>query len=188
LAESDYIKTATVASSERGGDPAAPEQTYRHVTGRRGLSGQSIHLGDEFMLCVNSGMFQETYRRFYYRDIQAVLIRRNAAGGATGLALILLALSVIMIAFTLGSMVWVVIGALSVVALIASLSGQGRCVCYIQTPVSIQRLAVTNFRSAKRLLAELSPRIEAVQGPSTPADLHRIMNATPATSEEAASP
>jgi len=154
-------------------------KTIKHFSGRRWLSGQSLHLADDYLLAVNSGMFQETYRRFYYRDIQAVIIRRT--GDATGMIVMMIIMLVasLLVLFSVDNetasavMVVFVVGLfLNLVRLVA---GLGSCVCYIQTPVSIQRLSITNVRTARRLLSELAPRIEAVQGPLSQEDLRRLL-------------
>jgi len=154
-------------------------KTIEHFSGRRWLSGQSLHLADDYLLAVNSGMFQESYRRFYYRDIQAVIVRRT--GDATGMIvmmIVMLAVSLLVL-FNLDNETASTIMVVFVVGLFLNLlrlvAGLGSCVCYIQTPVSIQRLSITNVRTARRLLSELAPRIEAVQGPSSQEDLRRLL-------------
>ena len=175
--ESTYVRTlAPPADPDRAGTgPDRPTAgTCRRIAGRRGFSGQSLYATDDFLLCVNGGVFQETYRRFYYRDIQAILLRK------TGKRSIMIVLSIIAMvaaavlsmdafmyarAYTLSPAVilWLTVALLSAASLVWNIASRGQCVCYIQTPVSIQRLPVTCVRAAQRLMAELSTRIEAAQ-------------------------
>lgn len=173
--ESTYVRTVKPSDQPPRpadtGQPRPEEVACRRLAGRRWFSGQSLYATDEFLLCVNGGVFQETYRRFYYRDIQAILLRRSGSNsGLIVLSTILLVLSAVAAANSLMSpaplsvpIFWLTVAALSAVGLTWSLVSQGQCVCYIQTPVSIQRLPVTNVRAAKRLMSELSPHIEAAQ-------------------------
>ena len=67
--------------------------SYRKLPGRRRgfLFGSSVWLADDHLLLVKSARFREEYRRFYFRDIQAIvtadamrfhLSTRSAAIGA----------------------------------------------------------------------------------------------------------
>ncbi|MCL2701860.1 MAG: hypothetical protein FWE88_09255 [Phycisphaerae bacterium] len=179
MAESAYVRSYAPPPPDGPAprDPQGDAGNYQHVVGRRWFAGQSVYLADEYLLCVNGGTFQETYRRFYYRDIQAILLRRTGGTVVESLLLILVLVLAFILAASVPDSIWLWLAAIMpvVMILVWTLLSEGRCVCYIQTPVSIQRLPVTTFRAAKKLLAELSPRIEAVQGPSSPADLQRIL-------------
>src|SRR5207247_848529 len=67
----------------------ATEKEYHRLPGtgrrRQGFVSASairsrIWLGKAHLLCVDSMVFSEDYKRFYFRDIQAVVIRRTSRG------------------------------------------------------------------------------------------------------------
>ena len=57
---------------------AAEKLKYKRLTGRkRGiLHGASLWLGEDHLLAVNGWRFGEEYKRYYYRDIQAIVITK----------------------------------------------------------------------------------------------------------------
>src|SRR6185369_4389908 len=56
--------------------PEAPAERYRKLPGhRRGiLRGASLWLGSDHVLSVKSLRFREEYKRFHFRDVQAIVI------------------------------------------------------------------------------------------------------------------
>ena len=78
----------------------APPPVYRKLTGlHRGLGSLTqLWMGGDHLLHVMSTGYTETYRRFYLRDIQMMLIVHTARRtylAATGLALLLLVLAIV---------------------------------------------------------------------------------------------
>ena len=63
-----------------------PEIHYQRLTYSRGRSAfavavqsrASLWLGPDHLLCVDTNGYSETYKRFYFRDIQAITIRESA--------------------------------------------------------------------------------------------------------------
>src|SRR3990172_8730879 len=57
---------------------------YKRLPGRRRASfafvRNSLWLGEDHLLHVMNRGYTEEYKRFYYRDIQAVLVRQTGAG------------------------------------------------------------------------------------------------------------
>ena len=59
-----------------------PEKEYQRLTRARSrsafgvvsMSRSSLWLGKDHLLCVDSSGYTETYKRFYFRDIQAVTL------------------------------------------------------------------------------------------------------------------
>ena len=58
---------------------APVEEKYRRLPGRRRgvISGASLWMGSDHILLVKSAWFREEYKRFYLRDIQAIVVARG---------------------------------------------------------------------------------------------------------------
>jgi hypothetical protein len=144
-----------------------------------------LWLGPDHLLQVTSTTINERYRRFYLRDIEALLIRRtkvrlilniilgSGAGvsGALGGMLWWLAATVEFDPAAVALRVFGTIGAATggvflLLLFVNTLLG-ATCACFIQTPGGLDRLAApARIRSARKLLQRLSPIIEAAQSGS----------------------
>ena len=149
------------------------ERRYRRLPGRpfSAVSRDSLWLAEDHLLSVQSNRFSETYRRYYFRDIQAVTIQRMApispwtyTAGAIAAAFLAPGL---LLEFQ-RAFFWISGGLFLVITL--ALIGLGpTCACYIQTAVSRDRLGSLRWiRTAERALSILQPAIEQVQGAMTP--------------------
>lgn len=145
---------------------------YRKLPGRRRgfLFGSSVWLGPDHLLLVKSSRFREEYRRFYFRDIQAIVsaeaVRLHIS---TRSALIGLAwLSVLTAANASGRepIQWVAwIGAALLVFAWMYCSVWGGCRCRIYTAVSSEELTSVYRRwTARRFVAAVEPHLTQVQG------------------------
>ena len=181
---------------------------YKRLPGRlRGIvHTASLWLGDDHLLAVSGWRFTENYKRFYYRDIQAVVITR-APRFVVPLPWAVAVLGLVITAFiaSAGAIPWLVQGCESLLAvfglylLIVNLAWS--CRCRIQTAVSCQELpSLCRMGAARKALAIIERRIGEVQGtlvegwmaslpgsfaPSSAASLE---SAPSPTSTEAASP
>src|SRR5436305_13755595 len=62
-----------------------PEKEYQRLTRARPRSrfavvssgNSSLWLGKDHLLCIDTNGYTETYKRFYFRDIQALVIRKT---------------------------------------------------------------------------------------------------------------
>lgn len=149
--------------------------SYRRLPGKkRGFYSQSsLWLGADHLLAVDSTGFSENYRRFYFKDIQAVITRKSARGKIwnviwvvlTGLA----ALLVLMIAkkpYTLPPFVFG--GALCTAFLVALLINVLRgptCVCHIRMLLAVHELpSLRRLKHVRKMLGELRPLVQRYQG------------------------
>jgi hypothetical protein len=154
------------------------EKEYRRLPGRgRNLSGTTtLWLGPDHLLRVDSHRYAEDYKRFYYNDIQSIVLlpstRRHSiliASAAVCVPLALLAL------FLEGA--WTVfLGCLAGVAglmlAVNWLRGE-TCECRLQTAVQTEVLQSLNrLRTALKALRLLQPRVEAIQGKLGPDLFH----------------
>jgi hypothetical protein len=146
----------------------SPAQEYRRLPGRSGsLIRHSLWMQSDHLLCVRANPFSEQYRRYYFADIQALVLTE-----LHGTAAFYWYAAAISLAF-LGGLsvysrhpVWGVLCGL--MALIVFYVGWRvpNCSCYLKTSVSTDKLpAIRQLRAARRAIAMLVREIEKVQGP-----------------------
>ncbi len=132
----------------------------------------TLWLGTDHLLQLLATGYQQESKRFYYRDIQAITVRRTGAEKATNLALFGFAAL-----FALGAFFSppILDGVLGVIACLFGLFGiinvvlyvwRGpRCVTELKTAVQKEELSsLQRVRTAEKVLALLRPHIEAAQG------------------------
>lgn len=152
---------------------ARPPREYVRLPGRGGsLVGRSrLWLGSNHLLLVETQAFYERYARFYFTDIQAVLIRQTATG--TVLTAVYLGLTVLgaSIAVTAGRAnpgvtgVFAGCAAVGVVALLINLIGGRTVETRIFTSVSEVRLrSLSRLKTVRKVMARLQPRLDEAQG------------------------
>jgi hypothetical protein len=126
-------------------------------------------MGSDHILLVKSAWFREEYKRFYLRDIQAIVVAPGARFHVST-PMLILALAWLLPGF--GIAFWpsyVVIGwGIGIVAMAAvwlTLSIAGSCRCRLYTAVSKDDLpSLYRTWTARRFLRKVQPRIEEVQG------------------------
>jgi hypothetical protein len=142
--------------------------TYRRLPGkRRTLGGNStLWLGDDHLLLVKSTRVAEEYRRFYFRDIQAFVIRvKKSSLNRDMFHVFLFLLLAVLFLYWTKSYVTFAVGA---AALLYKRFTGPYCVCHIQTAVQTQTLpSLYRLKTAEQVLGELAPRIEAAQAQSS---------------------
>jgi hypothetical protein len=154
--------------------PSAPI-AYRRLPGRGTTLAHYVRLyqgPDHFLQAASTG-WNETYKRFYFREIQAVVIQRTlwqhawtAAWGASFALFGTLALGA-------GGDAGIVLGVIAGFFLLCLLTNVGlgdTCNCYIRTAVQTEKLqTLTRVRTARRFLARVRPVIEQAQAGGEPA-------------------
>jgi hypothetical protein len=160
--------------------PVAPK-LYRRVSGRTtNFTGyHRLYEGPDHLLLVCSTGFREDYRRFFYRDLQAVIIRPtnrrrgNAiAWGAftavTGLPALATALAgVPVLAIVLGVLAAIFGGILALNHWLGP-----TCECHLQTAVQCEPLpALRRLNRVQKFLAQIRARVGEVQGALAPEEL-----------------
>jgi len=185
------------------------EQQYRRLTwARRRQSGfvvftyirSSLWLGADHLLSIDSNGFAETYKRFYFQDIQAVTLRLTrrrliwnwvlgvpiilfVAGWAYGLALSLSTRWEELVP-------WVVITLILAIPLLMNNMLGPTCVCQLRTAVQTEELpSLCRLRKTRKILNRLRPLIAAAQGELAPEEIPARMQAwaTAASAPAAAS-
>ena len=134
----------------------------------------NLWLGPDHIMSVRSNSYMETYKRFYFRDIQAVVIRTTSARTIWNIVMVLPligCLTGLMASLTsnrqneVAILIWLILSAmLLLVVLINNIRGTS-CACYLRTAVQIERLPSLNrVRKARRVLNRIRPLMAAVQG------------------------
>lgn len=152
---------------------ARKPRTYRKLAG----SGFSLALrhslwqGPDHLLWVESAIFQEQYRRFYFQDIEAVVLQRT--GRRTVWTLVLGGFFFLFAAIALFSdgipyFSIFMAATLAILTAVQWLKGPG-CRLYLQTAVQRYRLSnLVRMRKALKVMDRIRASAEAVQGPLAP--------------------
>ena len=151
--------------------------SYRKLPGdyRGVLRRNSLWLADDHLLLVDSTRFSETYKRFYLRDIQTILVRRapRFVLSVYWLLVALAAFVVLLIGLNPSRqpLFWTGVAILSGEALYLYLASVFQsCVCHLITRANnVELLALVRLRSASRFVEIMVPHIVAAQG-ALPAD------------------
>jgi hypothetical protein len=180
------------------------EIQYRRLPGR-GVRRQGIAtaartrlwLGNDHLLLVDSMWYAEDYKRFYFRDIQAVIIRKTPTGKTVNIVLGALAVLPLAAALTLtmtsgigywAAIFWWIISAILLGFLLANTLLGPTCVCHLKTAVQTEELpSLRRLRRAHKVLARVRPFIVAAQGEFAPGELAARL-AQPAASNAGVAP
>lgn len=173
-----------------------PEKEYQRLTRARSRSAfavaltsrSSLWLGGDHLLCVDSSGYTETYKRFYFRDIQAISLvgtkRRTVWNGVLMVPIPICLAGLMSSLFSLPRkeaaviVTWASVTAVFLVAfLINNLLGP-TCTCYLQTAVQIEELpSLSRVRRARKVVERIRPFIAAVQGEVAPEEIPARMQA-----------
>lgn len=133
------------------------------------VSRSNLWLGSDHLLCVESEGFNESYRRFYFRDIQAITLRKTPRALIIGLVTGVLTAFFGVLAFSVNDEAgrWV-LGILATVCgipfLLNLLSGP-TCQCELRTAVQTEKVpSMSRVRRAQRVLKRIRPLIVEAQG------------------------
>jgi hypothetical protein len=141
------------------------------VTARRAR----LWLGQNHLLLVEAQWCTEYYRRFYFRDIQAVIIRKTDSGKYTNLVLGIIALiffSGAVIATDGWQIAWGILTATLVFFLLVNALSGPTCVCHLRTAVQTEEMpSLRRLRRARKVMARVRPLIAAAQGQLTPEEI-----------------
>ena len=127
-----------------------------------------LYQGPDHLLQVASTGLTEHYRRFYYRDIRALIIRQTDSGKVWNAIWGTLTVLSILPATAGGATAWVmgIIAGLFAGCLLLNLALGSTVACHLCTAVQTERLPTLHrLRTARKFLRRLRPLIEAAQGP-----------------------
>ncbi|HLJ48490.1 MAG TPA: hypothetical protein VKU01_20890 [Bryobacteraceae bacterium] len=140
---------------------------YRKLTGGAGfVVRHKLWLGSDHLLAVRTALFWEEYRRFYFRDIQALVLTEVENSGVyygyliAGIAAVL----ALGLAFN-GHPVWAVLAGLIALPVFAITYALPDCRVFVKTQVSWEHLrSLKRLQKAREAVADLRREIEMVQG------------------------
>ena len=137
------------------------------------VSRSNLWLGSDHILCVETEGFSENYRRFYFRDIQAITLRRTrralVLGLITGLLSALLGFSVLAVNDVAGKWVLGILATVCIIPFAVNLIYGPTCNCELRTAVQTESVpSMGRVRRARRVISRLRPLIAEAQGQLTP--------------------
>jgi hypothetical protein len=151
---------------------------YIRLPGKRyvtfGLTRDTLWLGKDHLLQVINRGYTEEYRRFYYRDIQAIIVRQTATGRVLNLIFgSIAAMNLLVLAF--GWFVWkweavamiplAVATSFWLLLFIILLTAGPTCACHIRTAVQFEKLpSLFRLRAARKAITQLKAKVEVAQG------------------------
>lgn len=151
-----------------------------------------LYQGPDHLLQVASTGYSETYKRFYYRDIQAFLVHKTPNGKRWTLAWAILAVVWALPAVASSGVTAGVFATFSLFffgCLVLHLSRGPTCATHARTAVQTERLPSLNrLPTARRVLARVKPLITAVQGELATDDFRLRYEGGPAASPLAPEP
>ncbi len=123
---------------------------------------------DHLLLILRTG-YTEKYKRFYFRDIQAIITRKTVTSLVGNIILVILALGFFLwagdISDPAGRIVTALIGGFFLFLFLLSLWRGSTCVTQIKTAVQTEQLAAWNrMRAARKGMAMIRPRLLEAQG------------------------
>lgn len=163
-------------------------QEYKKLPGNTfdvGRFGKfSLWLTNDHLLHVRNRGDSEEYKRFYYHDIQSLLLRKTSKGtilnvifGILSFAcLAILALAVIRWKWQPFPLIaWSVMTAIFLFSFLSNVLRGGTCTCHLQTAVHHQELrSLSRIRASMKALALVIERVEQTQGFLSPEHLLSI--------------
>ena len=171
----------------------AEEVKYKRLTRARPRSrfsvvsaGQSsLWLGPDHLLCIDSTGFTESYKRFYFRDIQAVIVRKTDGykywGLAWGIVTLFFAATAFAVSDSVGRIVLLCIAAFFGLCMLLNLALGPTTSCHLQTAVQNEQLpSIGRLRKARKVLNILRPLIVSAQGELAPQEIAARFSGTPA--------
>jgi hypothetical protein len=165
------------------------EQKYQRLARARANSNfavaftsrASLWLGEDHLLCVESNGYTETYKRFYFRDIQAITLRQTKRRLIWNWILSLLIViclanctlnSLLTLQLDVRTMVFFSIAVLIGIPLLGNNLLGRTCACQLRTAVQIEDLpALCRVRQTRKILEKIQPLITAAQGSITAGEI-----------------
>jgi hypothetical protein len=144
------------------------QATYRRLPGakRSPLRKATLWLSSDHILAVDSHRFTEEYKRYYFKDIQAILVTQLSVGTSRtiDLAVLIVVVFLALVAWRLQSRgTNITAGIILFGYLIHKLLGP-KCACHLITAVSSDKLPSLNrVRTAGKALRIIQPLVEQAQ-------------------------
>jgi hypothetical protein len=151
------------------------KHTYSPVKGcqHRGFLGglSRLWLADDHLLLVRNEGWKEYYRKFYFQDIQALIIAENKQRRNQSIIFLLIILSLLIFAGLSGDIgrgIHLIIALLTFVISLVNWFMGATCTVQITTAVQTSSLPCKLLPAAQRLQKQLNVAVQQVQGDFTP--------------------
>lgn len=150
------------------------KKDYKKFGGRIGnlTSNSFIWLAGDHMLVCEDSQFIEKYKRFYFKDIQALIVKRTINSLITSIVLfILTAGSLWFLAHARKgwNIFWEILAGIEFFILMVNIVKGQSCLTYIQTAVQKERLkGIKRVKRVEKLLKSIGPLIRSFQGEIDP--------------------
>jgi hypothetical protein len=158
---------------------ARQEKIYRRLPGRGTnlLQHFRLYQGPDHLLLVASFGFTESYKRFFYRDIQAITLEMTPMGkvwtGIWGFFVVMFGM-VTALAAGGAAIAFGIVAGVFLTLLIANLALGPTCKCHIRTAVQTEHLSnFRRLRGARKVLGRIETLIQEAQGEANPEALRQ---------------
>ena len=132
------------------------------------VTRSKLFLGEDHLLSVDTMFFTESYKRFFFKDIQAITIRKTISGMVANFifAGIFGLLATPALFATGGERIgWLIAAGIFLVILLGNSLRGATCICHIKTAVQNEQLpSLSRLPRARKFLARLQPLIAQAQG------------------------
>jgi hypothetical protein len=149
--------------------------TYRKLPGKKKHFLMGMHrlwAAEDHLLQVHGRVGTEDYQRFYFKDIQALIAHKTAAGKIYNALLVALVLLLVLPAFQLdgwASIFFYCMAALFLIILLVNWLLGPTCRTHLRTAVQQELLpSLHRLKTAVKVMNQLRPHIHAAQGDLTP--------------------
>ncbi|HWB59984.1 MAG TPA: hypothetical protein VG733_10855 [Chthoniobacteraceae bacterium] len=149
----------------------APTKEYQRLPGRSGflIWGSRLYMARDHLLRISSNGWTENYRRFYFSDVQLIMVNpTNGQGFWIALHFVFCALFALCILGTDNTSLRIMWGAIALffaVKMLLNFIGGPMCTTQIRTRIGVERLpSLKRMRNLRKVLATLRPLIDAAQG------------------------
>jgi hypothetical protein len=164
-----------------------PEIHYKRLTRSRARSvfaiafqsRASLWLGPDHLLSVDTNGYSETYKRLYFRDIQAIAIRESPRRSVWN-AILMLPTVICFVGLVItalagkniaGIIIWSLFFALVAIPFVVNNVRGATCACQLRTAVQTEDLpSLCRVRQTRKILEKIRPLIAAAQGGELPAE------------------
>lgn len=128
----------------------------------------TLWLADDHVLSVDNHVFSEDYKRFYFRDIQALVMRKTRRGAIWNIVIsVFIALWLWIMFLQTGNeerIVWLIVVVIFIVLLVINVLRGPTCSCQLITAVHKETLpSLDRIKTAEKVLGILRQRIRQAQ-------------------------
>lgn len=149
---------------------SGPRSAYEFIR----IARASLWLGKDHLLCLETSgySYTESYKRFYFRDIQTIIIQKNSARNVRsliygGLTMLLLIIGLAAADSVAGRVIYLSVAGIFLIAAVINFLLGPMCVCQVRTAVQTESLPLIRVRRAQKFVERMRPLIAAAQGQLT---------------------